>query len=91
MFIPKVFIGMLRCDNGGIKLKDKRMLIVMSVLMITFIGFGIIIPVMPEIIQSADPVGAELHTGRMLALYSAVSFLLSPIWGNLSDRVVGDP
>lgn len=68
-------------------MKDKRLLIVMAILMITFIGFGIIIPVMPEIIQAADPEGAELHTGWMLALYSAVSFLLSPIWGNWSDRI----
>lgn len=68
-------------------MKNSRMIIVMAILMITFIGFGIIIPVMPEIIQKADPTGAELHTGRMLALYSAVSFLLSPLWGNLSDRV----
>mgnify|MGYP001263507604 FL=1 len=68
-------------------MKDKRMAVVMAVLMITFIGFGIIIPVMPEIIQAADPKEAELHTGRMLALYSAISFLLSPVWGRLSDRL----
>ncbi|MFF2887892.1 MFS transporter [Paenibacillus sp. NPDC057967] len=68
-------------------MKDKRLLIVMSILMITFIGFGIIIPVMPEIIQAADPRSAEIHTGRMLALYSLVSFILSPIWGTWSDRI----
>lgn len=68
-------------------MKDKRLLIVMAILMITFIGFGIIIPVMPEIILAADKEGAELHTGRMLALYSAISFLLSPLWGNWSDRI----
>ncbi|MGO4373763.1 MFS transporter [Paenibacillus sp. MCAF20] len=64
-----------------------RMAIVMATLMTTFIGFGIIIPVMPEIIQAADPDGAEIHTGWMLALYSAVSFVLSPLWGGLSDRI----
>ncbi|REK76335.1 MFS transporter [Paenibacillus paeoniae] len=68
-------------------MKDKRLLIVMSILMITFIGFGIIIPVMPEIIQAADPKSAEIHTGRMLALYSLVSFILSPFWGTWSDRI----
>lgn len=68
-------------------MKDKRLAIVMAILMITFIGFGIIIPVMPEIIQEADPGGAELHTGRMLALYSAISFILSPFWGTWSDRL----
>ena len=62
---------------------DRRLLIVMATLMTTFIGFGIIIPVMPEIIKAADPLGAEAHTGLMLAVYSAVSFVLSPVWGSL--------
>ncbi|MFD2116184.1 MFS transporter [Paenibacillus yanchengensis] len=68
-------------------MEKTRMVIVMAILMITFVGFGIIIPVMPEIIKQADPLGAEIHTGRMLALYSAVSFILSPLWGSLSDRL----
>jgi len=68
-------------------MRDKRLLTVMAILMTTFIGFGIIIPVMPEIIKSADPGKAELHTGLMLTLYSAVSFVLSPVWGSLSDRI----
>ncbi|GKU78443.1 MFS transporter [Paenibacillus sp. L3-i20] len=68
-------------------MKDNRLIIVMAILIITFIGFGIIIPVMPEIIQDVDPNGAEIHTGMMLALYSAVSFVLSPIWGTWSDRI----
>ncbi|MFD0959326.1 MFS transporter [Paenibacillus chungangensis] len=68
-------------------MKDNRMAIVMAILMITFIGFGIIIPVMPEIIHALDPDGAEIHTGLMLAIYSAVGFILSPVWGRWSDRI----
>ncbi|MCA0753879.1 MFS transporter [Paenibacillus sp. N4] len=67
-------------------MKDKRMIIVMAILMTTFIGFGIIIPVMPEIILATDPANAEIHTGRMLAIYSLVAFILSPLWGGMSDR-----
>ncbi|MFF2484192.1 MFS transporter [Paenibacillus sp. NPDC058071] len=68
-------------------MRDKRLLIVAAILMTTFLGFGIIIPVMPEIIKATDPVGFEKHTGYMLAVYSAVSFVLSPYWGGLSDRI----
>ncbi|MCM3626375.1 MFS transporter [Paenibacillus glycanilyticus] len=68
-------------------MRDKRLLIVMAILMTTFIGFGIIIPVMPEMIKAVNPGNAEKHTGYMLALYSAVSFILSPYWGGLSDRI----
>jgi len=68
-------------------MKDKRMLVVMAILMITFVGFGIIIPVMPEIIKATSPNNAEIHNGSILAIYSLVSFVLSPIWGSWSDRI----
>ncbi len=66
---------------------NKQLLVVMLMLITTFIGFGIIIPVMPELIKAADPGLLERHTGLMLSIYSAVSFLLSPFWGALSDRI----
>lgn len=65
----------------------KQLLVVMVMLMTTFIGFGIIIPVMPELIKDTAPGSLETHTGLMLSLYAAVSFLLSPLWGGLSDRI----
>ncbi|WP_127579723.1 MFS transporter [Paenibacillus koleovorans] len=58
----------------------KSMLTIMFILMTIFIGFGIIIPIMPELVS-------PFHLSTMLALYSAVSFLMSPLWGALSDRV----
>ncbi|MFD0711014.1 MFS transporter [Paenibacillus sp. GCM10027626] len=68
-------------------MRDKRLGIVMLMLITTFIGFGIIIPVLPELIKEASPGSVELHLGLMLSLYSAISFVLSPIWGGLSDRI----
>lgn len=66
---------------------DRRIIIVMLMLMTVFIGFGIIIPVMPEIVKRVDPGRAEYHNALMLSLYSLVSFILSPVWGTLSDRI----
>lgn len=63
------------------------MLVVMAILMTTFVGFGIIIPVMPEIILETASSRAELHNGAILAIYSLVSFILSPFWGGWSDRI----
>jgi len=68
-------------------MKDKRLLIVMLMLITTFIGFGIIIPVLPELIKKASPESVEFHTGMMLSIYSAVSFIVSPVWGGMSDRI----
>lgn len=64
---------------------DKRIGIIMIMLITIFLGFGIIIPVLPEMIIGS---GAErFHLYVMLAVYSATSFLLSPLWGALSDRI----
>ncbi|GAA3407230.1 MFS transporter [Paenibacillus hodogayensis] len=58
----------------------KQLSAIMLLLMTIFIGFGIIIPVLPEIV-------GPFHLNMMLMLYSAVSFLMSPFWGSLSDRI----
>lgn len=66
---------------------DKRLLVAMAILMITFVGFGIIIPIMPEIVMDAAKSNYELHNGAILAIYSLVSLIVSPIWGSLSDKI----
>lgn len=62
----------------------KQLGVIVIVLMTVFIGFGIIIPVMPDIVAGTGR--GEFHLAWMLSLYSAASFLMSPIWGSLSDK-----
>ncbi len=57
----------------------KPMLMIMVLLINAFIGFGIVIPVLPELVS-------QLHFYVMLSVYSAVSFIMSPFWGAWSDR-----
>jgi MFS transporter, DHA1 family, multidrug resistance protein len=52
-----------------------------------FIGFGIIIPVLPQLVTDVSANTAKLNTGLLLSIYSLMSFLLSPLWGRLSERV----
>lgn len=66
---------------------NSKLIIVALMLFIVFIGFGIIIPVLPEIVAEVSPGSAEWHTGLMLTAYSLISFLLSPFWGSLSERI----
>jgi len=54
------------------------------------IGFGIIIPIMPDLIQELT--GSSLskaseYGGIMLTVYSLMMFLCSPILGSLSDKI----
>jgi multidrug resistance protein len=59
--------------------------IVFVTVLIDLIGFGIVIPILP---LYADHFGASATTvGFLLAIYSAMQFVCSPILGKLSDRV----
>src|SRR5690242_8691640 len=78
---------MVRYSGGGTSIMNKPLAVVMLTLLTTFIGFGIIIPVMPELIKRVDSEALALHTGLLLSIYSAVSFIMSPLWGALSDRI----
>lgn len=63
----------------------KRLSVILVMLVTVFIGFGLIIPVMPLMVKQ---VGAQpFNLGLLLAVYSAVAFFLSPWWGRLSDRI----
>jgi DHA1 family multidrug resistance protein-like MFS transporter len=64
-----------------------KLVIVGLMLFTVFVGFGIIIPVLPQLVSDVSPQAANWHTGLMLTLYSFMSFLLSPVWGSLSERV----
>ncbi|RFS19181.1 MFS transporter [Chitinophaga silvatica] len=58
-------------------------------LLIDIIGFGIIIPVMPKLIEQLTGKGlseASQYAGWLMAAYAITQFIMSPIIGGLSDR-----
>jgi DHA1 family tetracycline resistance protein-like MFS transporter len=62
---------------------------IVVVLLIDMIGFGIIIPVMPGLIQELTGGSVSLaaqYGGWMLAAYAITQFFCAPIIGGLSDR-----
>ena len=57
--------------------------------LIDFIGFGIIIPVMPALISKlihGNLSEAASYGGLMLSVYAVMQFLFAPVLGGLSDR-----
>ncbi|MFN5375858.1 MAG: TCR/Tet family MFS transporter [Chitinophagaceae bacterium] len=57
--------------------------------LIDVIGFGIIIPVLPKLIQDltgGDMSEASRYGGWLMFTYAFMQFLFAPILGNLSDR-----
>ncbi len=48
------------------------------------VGFGIVIPILPNYAKSLGASGLEV--GMLAAIYALMNFLFSPFWGTLSDR-----
>ena len=55
------------------------------------VGFGVVLPLLPDLIERLLGVGVEAaqvsrHTGLLTAVYTLSLFLFAPMWGRLSDR-----
>lgn len=62
---------------------------VFMALLIDTIGFGIIMPVLPQLIMqiaAVDVAGAARIGGALLVTFAGLQFLFGPLIGNLSDR-----
>ncbi|ARA96839.1 MFS transporter [Geobacillus thermodenitrificans] len=65
-------------------MRRRPLLLLWMVMFLVMSGFGIIIPVLPFL---AEEVGATpLELGLLMAVYSLMQLLFSPMWGQLSDR-----
>lgn len=69
--------------KAGMSMK-KAILLLMSVQFFVYLGFGIIIPILPEVIVQQG--FSEVHVGGLLTIYALASFFTAPLWGSLSDR-----
>jgi len=65
---------------------DRRTLIVLSfALVVVTLGYGIVIPVFPFVIERLGGSGRDM--GILVALAALTELLFAPIWGGISDRV----
>jgi DHA1 family tetracycline resistance protein-like MFS transporter len=88
--IPLTFYDYFAPMDQPAKLKPQAALgFIFVTMLIDVIGFGIIIPVMPALIEKlihGSLSEASLYSGLMLLAYSVMQFLFSPVIGNLSDK-----
>ncbi len=64
--------------------RKPSLLVVFLTVFIDLIGFGIIVPLVP--MYSRHYGASGLMIGIIIASFSAMQFIFSPIWGRLSDR-----
>jgi multidrug resistance protein len=70
--------------------ETKRALpILFAVMFFVMVGFGIIIPVLPFYAENMGASPTEL--GLLMAVYSVMQLLFSPMWGRISDRIGRKP
>jgi DHA1 family tetracycline resistance protein-like MFS transporter len=67
----------------------RALAVVLSALLIDTIGFGIIIPVMPDLIVGLTHTSlgeAARRSGWLMGVFAAMQFLFGPVMGGLGDR-----
>ena len=62
----------------------RAILLLMSVQFFVYLGFGLIIPILPEVVVAEG--FSEVHVGGLLTVYALASFFTAPLWGRLSDQ-----
>lgn len=77
--------------NAAVSVKNRKLALtcIFITVLLDAIGFGVIMPVMPQLIMEVtgeDLSRAAIYGGWLLFLYALMQFLFSPIMGNLSDR-----
>ncbi len=66
------------------KANNRNVTILFFTMVVVMLGFGMIIPILPFYIEYFGASGSEL--GALMATYSIMQLVFSPIWGSLSDR-----
>ena len=62
----------------------KALPLLFLVMFMVMAGFGIIIPVMPFLVEDMGATPTEL--GLLMSVYSLMQFIFAPFWGRISDR-----
>ncbi|MBT9314813.1 MFS transporter [Leptothoe spongobia] len=65
--------------------KQRTLVILISSILIDFIGVGIVIPLLPFYAQTFN--ASALEVGILLGLFPLMGILAPTLWGNLSDRI----
>lgn len=78
------------------QMKDKRILILFLTIFIDLLGFGIVIPILPNLAKtlaatSGMPFNPDVAVGGCCRIFSIIQFLFAPIFGAWSDRIDAGP
>src|SRR5262245_61713309 len=61
------------------------LLVIFLTVFVDVLGFGIVLPLLPIYAEQYGAAGWQI--GLLMASFSGMQFLFSPIWGRLSDQI----
>jgi MFS family permease len=67
--------------------RKASLLVVFLIVFIDLIGFGMVLPLLPLYAARFTLSKSGLTIGLLMASFSAMQFLVAPMWGRLSDRI----
>src|SRR5512139_520947 len=67
----------------------KNVFILAFTLLVVMLGYGMVMPLMPFLIEQLGAGGREL--GWLVSTYSLMQLICAPLWGMLSDRIGRKP
>lgn len=72
-------------SGGALGMKKPSILIIILTVFLDLVGFGIVLPLLP--IYSEQYGASGFMIGMIMASYSIMQFIFSPIWGRWSDQI----
>lgn len=73
------------------RLPTLAFILLMAAVFAVYVGYGVVLPVLPFVLESLLGAGARLtvawHTGLIAGVYMFALFVGAPLWGRLSDRI----
>ncbi|MFO0913852.1 MAG: MFS transporter [Pirellulales bacterium] len=63
------------------------LLVIFLTVFVDLLGFGIVLPLLPIYAQQFSTGESGWQIGLLMASFSAMQFLFSPVWGRLSDQI----
>ncbi len=73
---------------------DRRIIVLFVTIFIDLLGFGIVIPILPNLAKElvegkaiAETLDPDVAVGLVAAVFSVIQFLFAPIFGSISDRI----